>query len=209
MTHGVFADPTIEPDGGLQGYVMAPYAAIVELLGPPNSPSSDERKRHVEWLVQTPAGPAWIYNWKIDLPPGVSVEQITNWHVGGNTVAVVRHIAEALHSPADIAVAAHDRNEQQDNVVDGDRETAAQTDAGGILPDEAQAAAYRRSLRRSVLLGIMWSVCGAVIVTGGLFGDLPPGARVAMAALPAVTALVCFFGAVTTLRLLRRSGSRH
>ena len=205
MTHGVFADATIEPDGRLQGYVMAPYAAIVELLGSPNSPSTDAVRRHVEWLVRTPAGPAWIYNWKIDLPPGVSVEQITNWHVGGNTVDVVQCVAEALHAPADIAFAAHERNEQQDNAVAVDHETAAQADAGAIVPDETLTAAYRSLL---FFFGLIWSVCGAVVVVGGVFGDLSPGSCVAMAALLAVAALVFFGGAPAALRLLRRR-SRH
>lgn len=202
MAHDVFADPTVEPDGSLQGYVMAPYAAIVELLGPPNSPSSDARKRHVEWLVRTPAGPARIYNWKIDLPPGVLVEQITNWHVGGNTVDVVQYVAEALHAPADIVVAVHERIEQQHDAVDVNRDTAAQA-------DEALAAVARRSLRRSVLLGLIWSVCVAVTIAGGLFGDLPAGARVVMAALPAAAALACVVAAAAAFRLSRRGRSRH
>jgi hypothetical protein len=210
MTHGVFADPTIEQDGRLQGYVMAPYAAIVGLLGPPNSPSTDAVRRHVEWLVRTPAGPAWIYNWKIDLPAGVSVEQITNWHVGGNTVDVVQCVAEALHAPADIAVA-HERDEQQDFAVDVDHENAAQADTGGILPDEALTAAYRHSLRRSVLFffGLIWSACGAVVIVGGTCGYLSPGSSVALAALLAVAALVFFVGAPAALQLVRRSRSRH
>lgn len=105
QTPAVFADPTIKPaGGGLQGYVTASYAAIVKLLGPPNSPFIDEFKVDVEWLVQTPAGPATIYNWKPELPTGIAVEKITDWHVGGESRDVVQHVADALatvqHAPS-------------------------------------------------------------------------------------------------------------
>lgn len=92
----VYPDSTIRPKGGLQGYVTASYATITNLLGPPNSSSIDDFKMDVEWLVHTPAGPASIYNWKPELPPGIAVEKITDWHVGGESRDVVRHVVEAL-----------------------------------------------------------------------------------------------------------------
>lgn len=76
--------------------MTASYATITKLLGPPNSSSIDDFKMDVEWLVQTPAGPASIYNWKPELPPGIAVEKITDWHVGGESRDVVRHVVEAL-----------------------------------------------------------------------------------------------------------------
>ena len=54
-----------------------------------------------EWLVRTAVGPAWIYNWRPELPPGmVAVEDIADWHVGGQTADVVAHVAEALEASA-------------------------------------------------------------------------------------------------------------
>jgi hypothetical protein len=99
----VYADSTISTitaKGGLRGYLTASHAAIVAAFGPPNSTRIDPYKMDVEWLVQTPAGPAWIYNWKPELPPGVAVEDITSWHVGGQTADVVTHVAEALEASA-------------------------------------------------------------------------------------------------------------
>ncbi len=92
----VYPDSTIRPKGGLQGYVTASYATIVKLLGAPNSSFIDDFKMDVEWLVQTPDGPASIYNWKPELPPGIAVEKITDWHVGGESRDVVQHVVDAL-----------------------------------------------------------------------------------------------------------------
>jgi hypothetical protein len=98
----VYADSTISMmDGGLQGYLTASHAAIVTAFGPPNSTNIDPDKMDAEWLVRTPAGAAWIYNWRPELPPGmVAVEDIADWHVGGQTADVVAHVAEALEASA-------------------------------------------------------------------------------------------------------------
>lgn len=83
----------------LQGYVETTYAKLVDTFGEPNL-EGDEHKVDVEWLLETPAGVATVYNWKDGKKylgeDGLDVADIKEWHIGGHSVDVVEHIIGAI-----------------------------------------------------------------------------------------------------------------
>lgn len=85
----------------LQGYVTCKYTHIVEVFGLPNS-KGDGYKVAAEWILSTPAGVATLYNYKngknYNPRYGLKVENITDWHIGGKSEAVVQYVQEALLS---------------------------------------------------------------------------------------------------------------
>jgi hypothetical protein len=79
----------------LQGYVEATFLTLVQAFGLPNS-DGDGYKVDAEWIVRTPSGVATIYNYKDGKnycgEEGLAVKDITDWHIGGHSKAVVSHI---------------------------------------------------------------------------------------------------------------------
>jgi hypothetical protein len=83
----------------LQGYVTATYAELVALFGP--SQCWDDYKSDAEWEFEIPGiGTATIYNYKDGRnylgDEGKPKEEITDWHIGGDTDAVVKPIQQAV-----------------------------------------------------------------------------------------------------------------
>jgi hypothetical protein len=83
----------------LQGYVDAKYAELVSLFGKPTD--GDGYKVDAEWVLRFEDGEvATIYNYKNGKnycgDEGLAVEQIGNWHIGGNRKSVVDKVQIAL-----------------------------------------------------------------------------------------------------------------
>ncbi len=83
----------------LQGYVDISYARLVELLGEPSC--GDGYKVDAEWVILFGSGAvATIYNYKDGVnyngKNGTAVEQLRDWHIGGNSAAVVSKVGTLL-----------------------------------------------------------------------------------------------------------------
>jgi len=83
----------------LQGYIETTYARLVEVFGKPHF-EGDGYKVDAEWVLETPAGVATIYNYKdgknYNGEDGTPTELITDWHIGGHKEDVVAHIIRAV-----------------------------------------------------------------------------------------------------------------
>jgi hypothetical protein len=81
----------------LMGYLDISYAELVEKLGEPHD-DGDGYKVDAEWSFDTPDGVATIYNYKSgpNYNGAGSVAAIRDWHIGGNSTAVVQHIGDYL-----------------------------------------------------------------------------------------------------------------
>lgn len=71
----------------LQGYISATFDELVNTFGEPGK--GDEYKTDAEWIIEFDDGTvATIYNWKDGRnycgSDGLDVEDITDWHIGGN-----------------------------------------------------------------------------------------------------------------------------
>ena len=71
----------------LQGYISATFDELVNTFGEPGK--GDEYKTDAEWIIEFNDGTvATIYNWKDGRnycgSGGLDVEDITDWHIGGN-----------------------------------------------------------------------------------------------------------------------------
>ena len=76
----------------LQGYVSVSYAKLVELFGLPHS-HGDGYKVDAQWCFELSSGNiVTIYNYKdgknYNGMSGLAVDEITEWHIGGNTLNV-------------------------------------------------------------------------------------------------------------------------
>ncbi len=79
----------------LQGYIDISYDELVEKLGDPGV--GDEYKTDAHWDIEFEDGVvATIYNWKdgqnYNGPAGKPVEDIRDWHIGGNDAKAVTHV---------------------------------------------------------------------------------------------------------------------
>ena len=86
----------------LQGYVTSDYSNIVRVFGGPTE--CDGYKVDAEWVIQFSDGKiATIYNWKNGKnycgDSGLDVEDIKEWHIGGNSSEVVSRIQNLLTDP--------------------------------------------------------------------------------------------------------------
>lgn len=84
----------------LQGSVDTSYAKLVAVFGEPHE-FGDMDKTDAEWTFKTPDGfVVTIYNYKDGVAylgsEGLPVEQIRDWHIGGNDPSVVQYVLEAL-----------------------------------------------------------------------------------------------------------------
>jgi len=82
-------------DTTLQGYIACSYTHIVDVLGPPEAGSSDN-KTTANWSIKFDDGIiATIYDWKVGTAylgkTGITPEQVLEWCVGGYT-------SQALHN---------------------------------------------------------------------------------------------------------------
>lgn len=99
-TKKVYPAPDAEIGGTFYvGEIETPYQHIVDTFGAAHD-RLDHGKTDAEWILMTPDGVATLYNWKDGHAylgdDGTDVEDITTWHIGGRSAAVVRHIHEAL-----------------------------------------------------------------------------------------------------------------
>lgn len=78
----------------LQGYVTTTFDRLVATFGEPTEFDPDGGdKVQAEWVLQTPAGIATIYDWK---NYGIDARTVTDWHIGGHDGSVVPVIGAAL-----------------------------------------------------------------------------------------------------------------
>jgi hypothetical protein len=78
-----------------QGRVFASYAAVAAIFGEPDEVDPN-RKTHYEWRIDTPAGAATLYDWKLaDWDPKEIIGSV-QWHIGGRTDEVIPWITKAL-----------------------------------------------------------------------------------------------------------------
>lgn len=76
----------------LQGYIDIPFASIASKLGYPTY--TDEDKTLAEWVIKGDDGTiATIYDYK---NYGMRREQISEWHIGGESKKAVKLIAGIL-----------------------------------------------------------------------------------------------------------------
>lgn len=85
----------------LQGYIHTSYRDLVECFGEPHC-DGDGYKVDAEWMLRFEDGTvATIYNWKDGKNycgfEGLDVEDITDWHVGGNSPKAVTRVEEAVN----------------------------------------------------------------------------------------------------------------
>lgn len=75
----------------LQGYINTSYARLVEVFGEPNT-EGDGCKVDAEWVGEIDGYVFTIYNYKSGKnyrgESGIPTEEITDWHIGGNTKEV-------------------------------------------------------------------------------------------------------------------------
>ena len=96
VTHN---DEEIDIGGCLQGYVETTYKNLLELFGNPTD--GDGYKVDAEWVIKFEDGTvATIYNWKdgknYNGAEGMEVEDITDWHIGGEDKKSVARIKEVV-----------------------------------------------------------------------------------------------------------------
>lgn len=82
-----------------QDNLVAPYERIVKVYGLPNG-SNDGYKTDAEWIIQTPAGVATIYNYNNGKnylgKEGLATKEITQWSIGGSNRGVIGWILITL-----------------------------------------------------------------------------------------------------------------
>lgn len=89
-------------NSSLKGNIECSYGKLVEAFGEPNQEvGGDGSKVDAEWLLNTSAGIATIYNYKDGInylgeEDGEKVENITDWHIGGHKQFVVDEIVNFL-----------------------------------------------------------------------------------------------------------------
>ena len=75
----------------LKGYVLTTYDNLVEIFGEPTFLGSEDGKTTAEWIIEFEDGlVATIYDWKM----GETPMDLYEWHVGGNSVEVVKRIED-------------------------------------------------------------------------------------------------------------------
>lgn len=87
----------------LQGYIEAPFYVLKDFFGPPHE--GDQYKVDAEWDIKFQDGTvATIYNWKngksYNGPTGDAVEDMSVWHIGGNSKRAVDLVQEVLKHDA-------------------------------------------------------------------------------------------------------------
>lgn len=85
----------------LQGYINTTYKNIVDKLGKPHW-NGDEYKVDAEWSLLFENGVrATLYNWKNGKnycgSEGLAVEDITEWHIGGDSPEAVDLLTDLLN----------------------------------------------------------------------------------------------------------------
>tara|TARA_A100001011_G_C14317985_1_gene848905 strand:+ start:6416 stop:6820 length:405 start_codon:yes stop_codon:yes gene_type:complete len=83
------------------GHFSATYHEIVGKIGPPHT-SSDGYKTDAEWAIEFEDGTvATIYNWKDGKNycglEGLNVEDISDWHIGGNDKYVTDWVVDLVN----------------------------------------------------------------------------------------------------------------
>lgn len=77
------------PNGtGLMGYLKCDFQSLLFAFGDHGGGSSDGKVR-AEWTIDTPVGCYTIYDYKESTP----VDEITEWHIGGHSEAVLAEVA--------------------------------------------------------------------------------------------------------------------
>jgi hypothetical protein len=85
----------------LQGYINAKYSDMIKVFGNPNS-EGDEHKTDAEWFGTIDGDVFTIYNYKdgknYNGKDGLSVKNITDWHIGGFKKIVVEKLTKYFES---------------------------------------------------------------------------------------------------------------
>ena len=99
MQH-IKADPSLLNGTSLQAHVNTTYSTLVRTFGKPHS-DGDACKVDAEWVLLFADGTvATIYNYKdgknYNGDEGLAVEDITDWHIGGNDWKAGQRVMVAL-----------------------------------------------------------------------------------------------------------------
>ncbi|MBU6389702.1 hypothetical protein KGQ71_04280 [Patescibacteria group bacterium] len=82
-----------------KGQIDIPYAELVQLLGEPTL-AGDGYKTDAEWLVVTPEGPVWLYNYKDGTnylgEDGTPTDRLRCWHVGARNQEAAKIILKVF-----------------------------------------------------------------------------------------------------------------
>jgi len=83
----------------LVGNIFVSYKELVKAFGEPTT--ADEYKSDAEWELEFADGEvATIYNYKDGKnylgQDGMKTEKITDWHIGGKSIVVLKRISEIL-----------------------------------------------------------------------------------------------------------------
>jgi hypothetical protein len=73
---------------GLMGYLKCDFQSLLFAFGDHGGGSADGKVR-AEWTVDTPVGCYTVYDYKESTP----VDEITEWHIGGHSEAVLAEVA--------------------------------------------------------------------------------------------------------------------
>ena len=83
---------------GLVGSTGRDYKTVAKAFG--RHSKGDKYKTDAEWHLQTPEGPATVYNYKTGKSylgkEGVGVKKERDWHIGGKKKAVVPYVKSVL-----------------------------------------------------------------------------------------------------------------
>lgn len=99
MQH-IKADPSLANGTSLQAHANTTYSRLVRTFGKPHT-NGDGYKVDAEWILQFADGTvATIYNYKdgknYNGDEGLAVEDITDWHIGGNDWKAGQRVMSAL-----------------------------------------------------------------------------------------------------------------
>lgn len=90
----------------LEGYVTATRRELAAKFGEPDMTGTVDNKVTTEWLLRFEDGTiATIYDWKRyeEAAGAPDLDEVYNWHIGGQTTAAVYAVSGALGTGADVA----------------------------------------------------------------------------------------------------------
>jgi hypothetical protein len=95
-------DNALTPNGTcLQGYINAPYKAIVAVFGKPNA-DGDDYKTDANWIGSINGQVFTLYNYKdgknYNGRCGLPISKLTDWHIGAHEKYVAEELVQFFNS---------------------------------------------------------------------------------------------------------------
>ena len=94
-----YASHDINASGtSLQGYVVTTQRDLIDTFGEPIRFEEDADKTTLEWIIEFKNGEiATIYDWKRYELGTPGLDEVCEYHIGGNSRDVVSLVKEAMH----------------------------------------------------------------------------------------------------------------